>query len=146
MTDLCYWFFIPLFARYLRIGLLVMGAAFLFGIHDADGLMEFYDNGHGPLAQLPLWVQAIIFLVGSDFMMYWIHRAVPPRRAVEISRGPSFLRGSRLDFGGAVSSRSTSSWAASLIDVVLLLAGISPNVMVLLGPFTVATPPSCTPT
>ena len=33
VTDLCYWFFIPLFARYLRIGLLVMGAASLFGIH-----------------------------------------------------------------------------------------------------------------
>ena len=27
VTDLCYWFIIPLFARYLRIGLLVIGAA-----------------------------------------------------------------------------------------------------------------------
>ena len=61
-TDLCYWFLIPLFARYLRIGLLVLGAAALFGITTAEGLVEFYDDGHGPLAQLPLWVQAAIFL------------------------------------------------------------------------------------
>ena len=54
-TDLCYWFFVPLFARYLRIGLLVFGAAVLFGITSAQGLVEFYDDGHGPLARLPLW-------------------------------------------------------------------------------------------
>ena len=50
VTDICYWIVIPLFARFLRIGLLVMGAALLFGITSADGLVEFYDNGHGPLA------------------------------------------------------------------------------------------------
>src|SRR5438477_3700748 len=65
ITDLCYWFIIPLFARYLRIGLLVMGAALLFGITSPDRLIEFYDDGHGPLAQLPLWLQAAIFLIGS---------------------------------------------------------------------------------
>ena len=75
VTDICYWFVIPLFARYLRIGLLVLGAAWLFGINTAQGLVEFYDDGHGPLAQLPLWLQAVIFLVASDFMLYWIHRA-----------------------------------------------------------------------
>ena len=63
LTDLCYWFFIPLFARYVRIGLLVMGAAFLFNIHTADGLIEFYEDGHGPLSQLPLWLQATMPLL-----------------------------------------------------------------------------------
>jgi hypothetical protein len=44
VTDLCYWFIVPLFARYLRIGLLVLGAAALFGITTAEGLVEFYDD------------------------------------------------------------------------------------------------------
>src|ERR1700732_1580746 len=74
VTDICYWIMIPLFARYLRIGLLVIGAALLFRITSAQGLIEFYDNGHGPLAQLPLAGQAALFLAGSDFMNYWIHR------------------------------------------------------------------------
>src|SRR5262245_10128178 len=76
VTDLCYWFIIPLFARYVRIGLLVLGAAALFGITTAEGLVEFYDDGHGPLAHLPLALQAAIFLIGSDVMVYWIDRAV----------------------------------------------------------------------
>ena len=32
VTDLCYWFFIPIIARYLRIGMLIVGAALLFRI------------------------------------------------------------------------------------------------------------------
>jgi len=64
-TDICYWMVIPLLARYLRIGLLVVGAALLFGITSAPGLVEFYDDGHGPLAQLPLAVQAAITLAAE---------------------------------------------------------------------------------
>src|SRR5712672_4349429 len=74
VTDICYWFIIPLFARVFRIGLLVIGAGVIFNIHDADDLIAFYDNGHGPLSALPLWLQAFLFLALADFMMYWLHR------------------------------------------------------------------------
>ena len=74
VTDICYWFFVPLITRVVRIGLLVLGASVFFGIKDADDLIAFYDNGHGPLATLPLWVQGLMFLIISDFMLYWTHR------------------------------------------------------------------------
>jgi len=137
LTDLCYWFIIPLFARYLRIGLLVLGAALLFGITTAEGLTEFYDDGHGPLAQLPIWLQAAIFLVGSDIMMYWIHRAFHHQplwkyHAVHHSS-------KELDWISAARFHPINIFLGSVgTDVVLLLAGISPNVFVFLGPFTVA--------
>jgi sterol desaturase/sphingolipid hydroxylase (fatty acid hydroxylase superfamily) len=137
ITDICYWIVIPLFARFLRIGLLVIGAALLFGITTAQGLVDFYDNGHGPLAELPLWVQGAIFLIGSDLMNYWIHRgfhgaAMWRYHAVHhSSENLEWLSAARFHpvniFLGSVAS-----------DVVLLLAGISPNVLVFLGPFTVA--------
>jgi sterol desaturase/sphingolipid hydroxylase (fatty acid hydroxylase superfamily) len=74
ITDVCYWFLIPLAARFVRIGFMVMGAAYLYGIHGADALINFYDDGFGPLAKMPLWAQALTFLVVSDFLTYWIHR------------------------------------------------------------------------
>jgi len=74
VTDICYWFLIPLAARFVRIGFMVMGAAYIYGIHGADALINFYDDGFGPLAKLPLWAQALTFLVVSDFLTYWIHR------------------------------------------------------------------------
>jgi sterol desaturase/sphingolipid hydroxylase (fatty acid hydroxylase superfamily) len=126
-----------LFARYLRIGLLVIGAALLFGIASAEGLIEFYDNGHGVLAQLPLAVQVILFLAGSDFMNYWIHRAF---------HGPAMWRyhavhhsSEHLDWLSAARFHPVNIFLGSVAtDVALLLAGISPNVLIFLGPFTVA--------
>ena len=137
LTDLCYWFIIPLFARYLRIGLLVLGAAVLFRITTAEGLVEFYDDGHGPLAQLPLWLQAAIFLVGSDLMMYWIHHAfhhVPLWKYHAVHHSSV-----ELDWISAARFHPVNIFLGSVAtDVVLLLAGISPNVLVFLGPFTIA--------
>jgi sterol desaturase/sphingolipid hydroxylase (fatty acid hydroxylase superfamily) len=137
VTDLCYWFIIPLFARYLRIGLLVLGAALLFGITTAEGLIEFYDDGHGPLSQLPLWLQAVIFLVGSDLMMYWLHRAF--HRPAMWKYHAVHHSSKELDWISAARFHPVNIMLGSVAtDVVLLLAGISPNVFVFLGLFTVA--------
>jgi len=136
-TDLCYWFFIPLFARYLRIGLLVIGAALVFGITGSEALAAFYEDGHGPLAQLPLWLQAGIFLFAADFMMYWMHRAFHHHplwkyHAVHHSSED-------LDWISAARFHPVNLFLGSVAaDVALLLAGISPNVLVFLGAFTTA--------
>jgi sterol desaturase/sphingolipid hydroxylase (fatty acid hydroxylase superfamily) len=137
VTDLCYWFFIPILTRYLRIGMLVAGAAVLFGITTANGLIAFYENGHGPLAALPLIAQMVIFLVGEDLITYWSHRLFHGKplwkyHAVHHSSEElEWISAARfhpvnLFFGGVIA------------DVVLLLAGISPNVFVVLGPITIA--------
>jgi sterol desaturase/sphingolipid hydroxylase (fatty acid hydroxylase superfamily) len=137
VTDLCYWFIIPLFARYLRIGLLVLGAAVVFGITTAEGLVEFYDDGHGPLAQLPLALQAAIFLIGSDVMMYWIHRAF--HRPAMWKYHAVHHSSEELDWISAARFHPVNIMLGSVAtDVVLLLAGISPNIFVFLGPFTIA--------
>jgi len=136
-TDLCYWFLIPLITRYLRIGLLVVGAAVLFGITTADGLVAFYDNGHGPLAKLPLTLQMIVFLVGEDFILYWTHRFFHGARmwkyhAVHHSS-------EELEWISAARFHPVNLFLGSVFaDVVILLAGISPNVLVVLGPLTIA--------
>jgi sterol desaturase/sphingolipid hydroxylase (fatty acid hydroxylase superfamily) len=136
LTDLCYWFFVPLVARMVRIGSLVLGAALIFNVHGETELIAFFDNGHGPLATLPLWAQAILFLVASDIMLYWIHRAFHggamwKYHAVHHSS-------EHLDWISAARFHPVNLFLGTVaVDVVLLLAGISPNVMVWLGPFTI---------
>ena len=115
----------------------MLGAAWLFGITTAEGLVAFYDDGHGPLAQLPLWLQAAIFLVASDFMMYWIHRAF--HRPAMWKYHAVHHSSEDLDWISAARFHPVNIFLGSvLVDVVLLLAGISPNVLVFLGPFTIA--------
>jgi sterol desaturase/sphingolipid hydroxylase (fatty acid hydroxylase superfamily) len=120
VTDVCYWFFVPLFARVLRIGLLVIA---------------FYDNGHGPLSELPLWFQGLLFLVLSDFMMYWEHR---------LFHGGAFWKyhaihhsSEELDWISAARFHPVNLFLGTIaVDVILLMAGISPNIMLWVGPFT----------
>ena len=136
VTDVCYWFFVPLFARVFRIGLLVVGAGFFFNIHDADELMAFYDNGHGPLSTLPLPVQAVLFLVLGDFILYWLHR---------MFHGGGFWKyhaihhsSEELDWISAARFHPVNLLIGTIgVDVVLLLAGLSPNAMIWLAPFNV---------
>ncbi len=135
VTDIVYWFFVPVFARVIRIGLLVLGAGVVFNIHEADDLIAFYDNGHGPLSHLPLWAQALLFLVLSDFMLYWLHR---------MFHGGEFWKyhavhhsSEELDWISAARFHPVNLILGTIsVDVILLMAGISPNIMLWVGPFT----------
>jgi len=135
VTDVVYWFFVPVFARVFRIGLMVLGAGVVFNIHDADELIAFYDNGHGPLAQLPLWVQGLLFLVLSDLMLYWLHR---------MFHGGGFWKyhavhhsSEELEWISAARFHPVNLLIGTIsVDVILLMAGISPNIMLWVGPFT----------
>jgi len=135
VTDIVYWFFVPVFARVFRIGLMVLGASVVFKIHDADELIAFYDDGHGPLAQLPLWVQAALFLLLSDFMLYWLHR---------MFHGGGFWKyhaihhsSEDLEWISAARFHPVNLLIGTIsVDVILLMAGISPNIMLWVGPFT----------
>ena len=135
VTDMVYWFFVPVFARVLRIGLLVLGAGVVFNIHDADELIAFYENGHGPLAQLPEWLQGLLFIVLADFMLYWTHR---------LFHGGEFWKyhavhhaSEDLEWISAARFHPINLILGTIaVDVILLMAGISPNVMIWVGPFT----------
>lgn len=135
VTDICYWFFVPLICRVVRVGLLVVGAAAIFKIADGDDLIAFYDNGHGPLAELPLWAQAILFLVLSDFMLYWVHRLF---HSGEFWKYHAVHHSSEeLDWISAARFHPVNLFLGTVaVDVILLLAGISPNIMLWVGPFT----------
>ncbi len=137
VTDVCYWFLIPLAARFVRIGLLVMGAALIFNIHGTDALIKFYDNGFGPLAEMPLWAQAITFVTVSDFLLYWFHRWY---HGAHLWKYHAVHHSSEeLDWISAARFHPVNIlFGTVLVDVALLLAGISPNVMLWVGPFTTA--------
>jgi sterol desaturase/sphingolipid hydroxylase (fatty acid hydroxylase superfamily) len=137
-TDICYWFLIPLAARFVRIGFMVMGAAYIYDIRGAEALIKFYDDGFGPLAQLPLWAQALTFLIVSDFLTYWIHRGF---HGDGLWKYHSVHHSSEeLDWISAARFHPVNIFFGTvLVDAGLLLAGISPNVMLWVGPFTTAT-------
>jgi len=79
-----------LFARVLRIGLLVSAPGWCSGSRCTTTLIAFYRQRPWTLAALPLWLQGVLFLVLSDFMLYCCTGCFT-RRILEISRDSPFL-------------------------------------------------------
>lgn len=136
LTDICYWFVVPVFTRLIRIGFLTLGAALFFGVHGEKELAEFFKDGHGPLAALPFWTQAIVYLVVSDFLLYWVHRIFHGSTMWKyhaIHHEPE-----EVDWISAARFHPVNLILGTvMVDVVLLLIGIAPAVLGIFTPFNV---------
>jgi sterol desaturase/sphingolipid hydroxylase (fatty acid hydroxylase superfamily) len=138
LTDLSYWIFVPVFTRYLRIWVTVFLAIWLFNINDGEAIGNFFEHGHGPIARLPLWVQAIGYVVLTDFLLYWIHRG--------------FHRGFLWKYHAIHHASKDLEWISSarfhpvnlalstaVVDVAMLLGGVSPDIFLYVAPFDIIT-------
>jgi sterol desaturase/sphingolipid hydroxylase (fatty acid hydroxylase superfamily) len=137
VTDLWYWLIIPFLAPYLRMGLLIGLAAFAMAFTTADELNSYIVNGHGPLGALPFWWQAAAYLLLSDFLLYWIHRLF---HGAQLWRYHAIHHSAQdVDWTTAYRFHPVNLWFGPfLVDVMMLYAGASPTVLLLLAPFQTA--------
>jgi sterol desaturase/sphingolipid hydroxylase (fatty acid hydroxylase superfamily) len=136
--DMCYWLIVPLLARYGRIGITVLITVYVLGINTADGIVKFFENGHGPLAQLPFWAQLAVYLLGGEFCLYWIHRAF---HGGVLWRFHAVHHASEdVDWTSAARFHPLNILLSSVVvDVLALLLGITPDVFVVMGPVDTVT-------
>lgn len=134
LTDLAYWIFVPVLSRYLRIWLTVVGTILIFRIDQGQAIADFYANGHGWLATLPLWVQGAIYLVVTDFALYWSHRLFHAGgfwKYHAVHHAPQ-----QVEWLSAARFHPVNLLFGTIaMDVVMLLAGVSPQIFIVLGPF-----------
>lgn len=136
-ADFCYWLLLPLLTRMLRLTLLSAGMIWLLGIHDEAAARDFLMQGYGPLADIPVWAQALLILLLQDVYLYWMHRF--------------FHSGSAWRYHAVHHSPKTLDWMSTsrfhvinsllsfvMADIIMLLAGFSPAAFVLLAPFNTA--------
>lgn len=133
--DLAYWIFIPILTRQARIGCTILVTVYLLGISDPGAITRFYVHGHGPLAQLPLWAQIALYLLVSDFALYWIHRAF---HGVALWRYHAVHHASvDLDWTSAARFHPVNVvFGTTIVDILALTAGLKPDVFLFLMPFT----------
>jgi sterol desaturase/sphingolipid hydroxylase (fatty acid hydroxylase superfamily) len=138
VTDFSYWIFVPIFSRSLRIWLTVCVTIWLFHISDGQKISDFYEHGHGPLSRLPLWAQGLLYLVASDFALYWIHRAFHTGgfwKYHAIHHAPEDV-----DWISAARFHPINLLLGTIaVDVAALLGGISPDIFLVVGPFNTVT-------
>lgn len=138
VTDLCYWFVVPVLSRYGRIGFTVLATVYLFGISGEKNILAYYDHGHGPISELPFWGQVLLYLVGTEFVLYWIHRAFHSAKLWRFHA----VHHSTVDLEWVSASRFhpvNLLMGTILVDVIVLLSGFTPDVFVVMAPFNIVT-------
>ena len=130
-TDLCWVLFPKLAYGYVQTVMLTLGMAAFYGIAEPD---RFFAEGHGPLAGLAPWWQAALYLLGSDFVMYVTHRLFHTAR---LWRFHAVHHSSeQLEWISASRFHPVDQVLHGLLaDVVMLLLGIPPDILLWLLPF-----------
>jgi sterol desaturase/sphingolipid hydroxylase (fatty acid hydroxylase superfamily) len=138
LTDICYLVIVPFVAPYLRMSLMIAGAALLSGVMTTAQIADYFEHGRGPLAVLPFWAQVGVYVAASDFLLYWTHR---------IFHGNAMWRyhaihhsAEQVDWTTAYRFHPVNLWLGSfLVTAIMLFLGVSPAVLLLLVPFDTAT-------
>jgi sterol desaturase/sphingolipid hydroxylase (fatty acid hydroxylase superfamily) len=70
-TDSMYWFAGPVVYR--PIGM-ILSIALLTTFYPTSTINRLGTEGLPPIRDLPIWLQAIVMLLATDFLQYWAHR------------------------------------------------------------------------
>lgn len=74
-TDITYFLVHTLLGSYFRLPALILVYFVLSRTMSPAEISDYFANGRGPLSTLPFAAQVVVYMVGSDFLLYWIHRA-----------------------------------------------------------------------
>ncbi len=136
IADTHYLFILPLILPYFSTAVAVVFMLLFWGESTMAQWPHYMTQGHGILSGLPLYAQGIIYVVGSDFLLYWAHRlfhfdSLWPFHAVHHS---------------AEDVDWTTTYRAHPVDNILrfgvvklfmLVIGISPEVSLMMVPFDI---------
>jgi sterol desaturase/sphingolipid hydroxylase (fatty acid hydroxylase superfamily) len=133
-TDICYMVIIPFVAPYLRMSLMVVGAGVLGGVMTPQEITDYFERGRGPLAGLPFWGQVAIYIVLSDFLLYWAHRVF---HGAQLWRFHAIHHSAEeVDWTVAYRFHPVNLWLGPfLVAAIMMFLGISPAVLLFLVPF-----------
>jgi sterol desaturase/sphingolipid hydroxylase (fatty acid hydroxylase superfamily) len=135
-TDMCYALTNSLIVPYLKYPLLIVIVLAMSGSMSPDQIADYFNNGRGPLSELSFWWQAAIYLLLSDFLLYWIHRG--------------FHTVSMWRFHAIHHSATEVDWTTTyrfhpvnlmlqpaLVGIVMIALGVSPKVMAFFLPWDI---------
>jgi len=131
VTDIAYWFSGPVIYTPIAISITILLLHFLYSPEQANLL---HNKGLSPINSWPIWVQALVMLLVTDFLQYWAHRLFhhhPLWKFHAIHHAPVTL-----DWLTSVRFHPVNIVLYSTcINAVVYMAGFSPETFAILLPF-----------
>ena len=134
LTDAVYSLIVPILTRFITIGYVSVGIAVFFHGKSQDAIYTYLTQGFGPLATLPIWLQAAVVFIISDMILYWTHRWFHGRdmwrfHAIHHSSTP-------VDWHSTYRFHPVNIWLSfTLVDTLMLFVGFSPESISVMGTF-----------
>ena len=135
-TDISYALIHTVFGQYFKLPALIVITMLMMGRMAPDEVTAYFEHGRGPFSTLPFWQQAVVYVIGTDFLLYWIHR---------IFHGATMWR-----FHAIHHSAHEVDWTTtyrfhpinlmlqpSLVAMIMITLGIQPAVMAFFLPFDI---------
>lgn len=134
-TDVSYFLIHTLTMTYFKLPALLIVVLLLSGIMSQSEITDYFANGRGPLGSLPFWAQLPIYMLLSDFLLYWIHRIF--HRVGSLWPFHAIHHSSReIDWTSSFRFHPVNiMFQQSLVLVTMLALGISPLVIAMVAPF-----------
>lgn len=136
-TDLFYVILNPLFKFILRFLPVAVVVAPLLLFVPLENIYAYLANGWGPLAQFSPSTQCVIFLLVSDFLLYWSHRLFHARvlwPAHVIHHAPG-----QVDWTAAYRFHPINfAFGPWLVTTLMLFLGVSPVGIIFIAPIEAA--------
>ena len=138
LTDVQYFFLVPIIAPYARLIVMLLVAAAMRGAMTEDQVADYISNGRGPVSQLPFWAQVAFYVIGTDFLLYWAHRIFHKRTLWPFHA----VHHSSLDVDWTTAYRAhpiNQMFGSGLVTIFMIVMGVPPAIMVALIPFDTLT-------
>lgn len=134
-TDVSYFVVHTAISTYFKLPAVLLIVFLASGTVSPTQIQNYFTGGRGLFSDLPFWVQVPVFMLLSDFLLYWIHRTFHgssglwPFHAIHHSS-------KELDWTSSFRFHPVNIMLQqSAVLVLMLFLGIRPEVIVFVAPF-----------
>jgi sterol desaturase/sphingolipid hydroxylase (fatty acid hydroxylase superfamily) len=135
-TDISYALIHTFLAQYIKYPIIVVVFLALSTSLEPAAVVEFFEGKTGMLRSLPFWWQALIYVLLSDFLMYWIHRGF---HSAQLWRYHAVHHSAKeVDWTTTYRFHPVNLMLQpTLVAFIMVSLGVSPDVMVFFLPFDI---------
>jgi sterol desaturase/sphingolipid hydroxylase (fatty acid hydroxylase superfamily) len=139
-TDISYALIHTFLAQYIKYPIMIIVFLALSTSLEPAAVVEFFEGKTGILRSLPFWWQALIYVLLSDFLQYWIHRGF---HSAQLWRYHAIHHSAKeVDWTTTYRFHPVNLMLQpTLVAFIMISLGISPEVMVFFLPFDILSAP-----
>jgi sterol desaturase/sphingolipid hydroxylase (fatty acid hydroxylase superfamily) len=133
-TDITYALIHTVVAPYIKYPIIIILFLGLSTSLSSNDVENFFDGKNGILRGLPFWWQALIYVLLSDFLMYWIHRGF---HSAQMWRYHAIHHSAQqVDWTTTYRFHPVNLMLQpALVSLIMVFLGVSPEVVVFFLPF-----------